>query len=71
MWGVRIDSGDLAALSRQVRGILDEAGLRDAKIMATRRSGRIQDPRTGASRRSHRCVRRGNAARHLGRRAVR
>ncbi len=35
MWGVRIDSGDLADLSRQVRGILDEAGLRDAKIMAS------------------------------------
>jgi len=35
MWGVRIDSGDLAALSRQVRGILDEAGLHDSKIMAT------------------------------------
>jgi nicotinate phosphoribosyltransferase len=35
MWGVRIDSGDLGALSRQVRAILDEAGHRDARIMAT------------------------------------
>ena len=35
LWGVRIDSGDFAALSRQVRQILDEAGLRDAKIMAS------------------------------------
>jgi nicotinate phosphoribosyltransferase len=35
MWGVRLDSGDFLALSRQVRVILDEAGLRQAKIMAT------------------------------------
>jgi nicotinate phosphoribosyltransferase len=35
LWGVRIDSGDFAALSRQVRGILDEASLHDAKIMAS------------------------------------
>jgi nicotinate phosphoribosyltransferase len=35
LWGVRIDSGDFAANSRQVRGILDEAGLHDSKIMVT------------------------------------
>jgi len=35
MWGVRIDSGDLGALSRQVRAILDDAGHCDARIMAT------------------------------------
>jgi nicotinate phosphoribosyltransferase len=35
LWGVRIDSGDFLALSRQVRAILDEAGLTDAKIMAS------------------------------------
>ncbi len=35
MWGVRLDSGDFDSLSRQVRGILDEAGLRDAKIMVS------------------------------------
>ncbi len=35
LWGVRIDSGDLPALSRQVRRILDDAGLRDTRIMAS------------------------------------
>jgi nicotinate phosphoribosyltransferase len=34
-WGVRLDSGDFLALSRQVRAILDEAGHRDAKIMVS------------------------------------
>lgn len=35
LWGVRLDSGDLLALSREVRGILDGAGLGKVKIMAT------------------------------------
>jgi len=35
LWGVRIDSGDFLALSKQVRRILDDAGLEGAKIMAS------------------------------------
>lgn len=33
--GVRIDSGDSLVLSRRVREVLDEAGLRDTKIMVS------------------------------------
>ncbi len=33
--GVRLDSGDMIALSKSVRRILDEGGLRDVKIMAS------------------------------------
>jgi nicotinate phosphoribosyltransferase len=35
LWGIRLDSGDLNQLSREGRAILDQAGLRDAKIMAS------------------------------------
>jgi nicotinate phosphoribosyltransferase len=35
LWGVRLDSGNLVELAREVRKILDDAGLHDAKIMAT------------------------------------
>jgi nicotinate phosphoribosyltransferase len=39
--GVRIDSGDLPAQARAVRKILDESGLRQAKILGSG-GGRIQ-----------------------------
>ncbi len=35
LWGVRLDSGDVLTLSREVRRILDESGLRDSKIMVS------------------------------------
>jgi nicotinate phosphoribosyltransferase len=35
LWGVRLDSGNLLELAPAVRKILDEAGLKDARIMAT------------------------------------
>ncbi len=35
LWGVRLDSGNLVELSRAVRKILDDADLKDVKIMAT------------------------------------
>jgi nicotinate phosphoribosyltransferase len=35
IWGVRLDSGDLAAQGHEVRRLLDAAGFHDVKIMAT------------------------------------
>jgi nicotinate phosphoribosyltransferase len=35
LWGVRLDSGNLAELSRRARQLLDEAGLTEAKIMVS------------------------------------
>jgi len=45
LWGVRIDSGDFFVLSREIRRILDEAGLHTAKIMA---SGDLDEVRIAA-----------------------
>jgi nicotinate phosphoribosyltransferase len=43
--GVRLDSGDLIALSKSVRRILDDGGLRDTTIFA---SGGIDEPELAA-----------------------
>src|SRR5207237_2153792 len=42
LWGIRLDSGDFLALSKQARAILDAGGLREAKIMA---SGELDETR--------------------------
>jgi len=34
-WGVRLDSGNFLELSREIRGMLDQAGFPDAKIMVS------------------------------------
>lgn len=46
---VRLDSGDLVALSRSVRGILDEGGLQDVRIFA---SGGLDEDELAAFRRA-------------------
>ncbi len=46
--GVRLDSGDLAALSRAVRGILDDGGLREVTIFAS--GGLDEDDLAGFTR---------------------
>jgi nicotinate phosphoribosyltransferase len=43
--GVRLDSGDRLALSRRARALLDEAGMRDATILA---SGDLDERQIGA-----------------------
>lgn len=35
IWGIRLDSGNIVSLAKSARKILDDAGLRHAKIMAT------------------------------------
>src|SRR5581483_6465463 len=42
--GIRLDSGDLLTLSRSARELLDEAGMRDARIAA---SGDLHEGRIG------------------------
>jgi nicotinate phosphoribosyltransferase len=45
LWGVRIDSGDLAVIAPRVRAILDAAGMTAAKIMV---SGDLTEERVAA-----------------------
>ena len=47
---VRLDSGDLAALSREVRAILDAGGLQATKILGERRPRRTAHRRAGRGR---------------------
>jgi len=67
--GVRLDSGDLDALSREVRRILDAAGLRDIAIFA---SGNLDEHRVRRWSRPapDRKLRRRHQPHHQQRRAV-
>ena len=51
---VRLDSGDLLALSRQVRQIFDQGGLDRHAHPGVRRPRRVPHPGAGAKRRAHR-----------------
>ncbi len=62
MIGIRLDSGDLAALSAAARRILDEAGFPDAKIVASNRSRRIPDRGLEGRRGEDRCLGRWHSA---------
>ena len=51
--GVRLDSGDMTALSKEVRVILDQAGLQDVQIVA---SGSFDEYRIDAAVRDGACI---------------
>ena len=53
MLGVRLDSGDLAALSREARRMLDEAGFEDARVVA---SGDLDEHAIAELRRRGACI---------------
>ena len=67
LWGVRLDSGNLAELVPAVRKILDDAGLKDAKIMATGDLNEYKIHELDGRARAHRRFRRGHGIGHLGR----
>jgi len=65
--GIRLDSGDLAALSRQARTLLDEAGLPDVAIVA---SGDLDEQEIARLRRRGRTSTSGASARGWSRRTT-
>lgn len=68
--GVRLDSGDLAALARMARAMLDEAGLADARIFASGGLDEYAIAGLAAARGADRRVRGGHQDGRLLRRAV-
>ena len=68
--GVRLDSGDLAALARMARAMLDEAGLADARIFASGSLDEYAIAGAGRRRGADRRVRGGHQDGRLRRRAV-
>ena len=62
--GIRLDSGDLAYLSREARRMLDEAGFPEAKICASGDLDEMLIRRSQAAGRVHRHLGRGHQADH-------
>ena len=62
---IRLDSGDMNALSRQSRALLDERGTERRPHTGERRAGRVLDRRTGLVRRSDRRLWGRHPSRHV------
>ena len=67
--GIRLDSGDMAYLTRKARKMLDEAGWTELPDLRVQLPGRVPDPGPAAPGRPDRPLRRGRAADHRPQRA--
>ena len=62
--GIRLDSGDMAYLTREARKMLDEAGWTECKITVSNSLDEYLDPGPAAAGGADRLLRRGRAAHH-------